>query len=157
MGRHNPKEEALPAFTFAADEVVEEILGDADRRRDELKLSPEERKRVIEGRRKEQAKKERAKQKAAAKRANRTELLLPTNLKAHLAELAQEASVTESQLVTFLLFEAVELYRERKIEIEPYLSISANARYDFNLIHTNDTERAAQLSKKRERRSRFNP
>lgn len=155
MGRKD--DTSLPAFTFAADQVVEEILGDADRRRDELKLSPEERKRLIANRRKEQVRKDRAKEKAAAKKANRTELLLPTNLKAHLAKLAQEASVTESQLVTFLLFEAVALLEAEKIDIGPYLSISANARYDFNLIHPQDTERAAQLSKKRQRRSRFNP
>jgi hypothetical protein len=151
MGR---KDEPLPAITFEADAVVAEILGDASRRQEELKLSPEERKKLIASRRKTEAKKDAARQKAQAQKPNRMHLLLPQALKETLAQLALEHRVTEAQVVTFLLYESLARYEQGQVDLGAYLYPSANARYDFNLIHPKDTERVEKLTSKRKKRDR---
>lgn len=142
------KDEPLPAITFEADAVVAEILGDASRRQDELKLSPEERKQLIASRRKADAKKEAARQKAQAQLPNRMNLFLPQDLKTQITEQAEQLRVPISQLVTFFLYEMVAQYARGAVEIDPYLRPSRSPRYDFNLLHPRDAEREQKLTTK---------
>ena len=145
----DPKNKPLPALTLNADDVVAEILGDADRRQDELKLSPEERKRVIETRRKTQAKQEAARNKAEKQKPNRLHLLLSQDLKGQITEIAELLRIPMSQVVTFLLYEAFERYTRGEIDFDPFLTSSKSPRYDFNLIHPKDAEREEKFSTKK--------
>lgn len=145
MGR---KDEPLPAITFEADAVVAEILGDASRRQDELKLSPEERKFLIASRRKSEAKKEAARQKAQAQLPNRMNVFLPQDLKLQITAQAEQLRVPVSQLVTFFLYEMSAQYARGEVEMDSYLRPSRSPRYDFNLIHPHDAERTQKLTSK---------
>lgn len=145
MGR---KDEPLPAITFEADAVVAEILGDASRRQEELKLNPEERRLLIASRRKTEAKKDAARQKAQAQLANRMNVFLPQDLKAQITEQAEQLRVPVSQLVTFFLYEVVARYERSDLNLDRHLTPSRSPRYDFNLIHPRDAERAQKLTPK---------
>jgi hypothetical protein len=114
----------------------------------ESRLSPEERKRVAEWRRKEEERKRKAKQKAQAQRENRFHLLLPRDLKKRIAEIALEHSVSESQVATFLLYEALDRYDKGEIGFWGFKHPSKSPRYEFNLIHPKDTERESRKNEK---------
>jgi hypothetical protein len=102
------EDEVLPAFNRAADGTVAEILGEAGRRQAEMRLSSDERKMLIETRRKAQEKKDKARRKAEAQKANRLHVLLPKQLKKHVQKLAARYRIPVSQVVAFLLYEGLE-------------------------------------------------
>ena len=129
-----------------ADEVVADILGDNARKEEEMRLTSKERKALNELRRKGEQRKAQAALKAATQAKNRQQLLLPVALKDDLTRIAEWHKTTISQVVTFLLYEAVRQYHEGKIDFGPYKTASYNARYDAELIHPNDTERLERRS-----------
>jgi hypothetical protein len=140
-------EQVLSAFE-GYDEGVRFLLEESQRRAEESRLSPEERKRVAEWRRKEEERKRKAKQKAQAQRENRFHLLLPRDLKKRIAEIALEHSVSESQVATFLLYEALDRYDKGEIGFWGFKHPSKSPRYEFNLIHPKDTERESRKNEK---------
>lgn len=140
-------EQVLSAFE-GYDEGVRFLLEESQRRAEENRLSPEERKRLAEWRRKEEARKRKAKQKAQAQRENRFHLLLPRDLKKRIAEIALEHSVSESQVATFLLYEALDRYDKGEIGFWGFKHPSKSPRYEFNLIHPKDTERESRKNEK---------
>lgn len=140
-------EQVLSAFE-GYDEGVRFLLEESQRRAEESRLSPEERKRVAEWRRKEEERKRKAKQKAQAQRENRFHLLLPRDLKKRVAEIALEHSVSESQVATFLLYEALDRYDKGEIGFWGFKHPSKSPRYEFNLIHPKDTERESRKNEK---------
>jgi hypothetical protein len=140
-GWNQGKDDVLPAFTLAADEAVNEILGEADRRQAEMRLSAEERRMLLEARRKAQEKREKARRKADAQRANRLHVLLPEHLKAQVQALAEQYRVPVSQVVAFLLYEGLERYGGEPVDFTPHLYPTRSPRYDANLIHPKDPKR----------------
>lgn len=140
-------EQVLSAFD-GYDEGVRFLLEESQRRAEESRLSPEERKRVAEWRRKEEERKRKAKQKAQAQRENRFHLLLPRDLKKRIEEIAVEHSVSESQVATFLLYEALDRYDKGEIGFWGFKHPSKSPRYEFNLIHPKDTERESRKNEK---------
>ncbi len=136
--KKNDPEEVLPAFSSPADEVVSEILGEAGQRQAEMRLSAEERQMLIEARRKAQEKKEKARQKAQRQNPRRLHVLLPEDLKQQLQQLAEGYKVPTSQVVAFLLYEALGLYPDGEPDFTPYLYPSKSPRYESNLIHPQD-------------------
>lgn len=139
----------LDTFSAPLDETVASILNEETRRRDEMQLSPQERKRVIETRRKEAARKQAAKEKSKAR--NRVMLDLPINLVERLEKIALWQGVTTSQVVTFLLYEAVSQYEQGAIRFDEHKCTSYNPRYDFELIHPQDAERQKRRSAKKQK------
>ena len=137
-----------------ADSVVDEMLRNSERRQNEASLSQEERRLLIEHRKREQARKEAEKNKSKEQAANRLVLLLPKELKEYIARLAEAQRVTQSQVVTFFLYEALLAYRNGNIRFEEYLMPSDSPRYDWMLIHPLDSERFTRFSKKRQKRVR---
>jgi len=123
-----------------ADEQVAAILSEGERRFEEMSLSREERARLIEMRRKEAEKKRKAKEKAATQKENRFHILLPKHLKQRIAELANEHGVSESQVVAFLLFEAIARYEKGEIGFWGHKYPSKSPRYAWKLIHPNTEE-----------------
>lgn len=143
-GEYRPAIQSIPP----ADEQVAEILSDRQRHFEELRLSREERERLLKMRRREEERKRRAKQKSQAQKENRFHLLLPRDLKKRIAEIALEHGVSESQVVTFLLYEAIEWYDRGEVGFWGFKHPSKSPRYEFNLIHPKDTERESRKNEK---------
>jgi hypothetical protein len=137
-----------------ADSVVDEMLRDSERKQSEASLSQEERRLLIEHRKRKQSRKEAERNKSKEQAANRLVLLLPKELKEHIARLAEAQRVTQSQVVTFFLYEALLAYRDGRIRFEEYLLPTDSPRYDWNLIHPLDSERFSRFSEKRQKRAR---
>ena len=137
-----------------ADSVVDEMLRESERKQTESNLSQEERRLLIEHRKREQSRKDTALRKSKEQAANRLVLLLPKELKEHIAMLAKAQRVTQSQVVTFFLYEALLAYRDGRFQFEEYLLPSDSPRYDWNLIHPLDSERFSRVSEKRQKKGR---
>ncbi len=140
-------EQVLSAFE-GYDEGVRYLLEESQRRAEESRLSPQERKKLAELRRKEEERKRKAKQKSQAQKENRFHLLLPRDLKKRIAEIALEHGVSESQVATFLLYEAIDRYDRGEIGFWGFKHPSKSPRYEFNLIHPKDTERESRKNEK---------
>lgn len=142
-------DDLVQTFTAPADATVEAILNEETRRRDEMQLSPVERKLVIEQRRKDADRQ--AKAKAKAKRTNRVTLVLPPDLVQRLDAVANWQGVTGSQVATFLLYEAMDQYDTGKISFDGHKHTSYNFRYDWELIHPMDADRNQHRSEKKQK------
>jgi hypothetical protein len=142
-------DEIVNTFTTPLDETVASILNEETRRRDEMQLSPDERQRLLEQRRKDAARKQAQKQKA--KTQNKVLLVIPPDLMERINGIANWQSITGSQVVTFLLYEAVAQYEQGDIRLEDHKQASYNPRYDFELIHPNDTTRQNRRSAKKKK------
>ncbi len=149
MGARAPR---LSAFA-PADEVVAEMLGQAERRQDEARLNPRERKLIQDARRKEELRAEKARAKAASQADQRTFLLLPAALKARLETIATSHGIPVSQAVAFLLFDALGRLDDGEIDFGPYLEPSYSPKYEWELVHPEDRERSQKrLDKKQKNR-----
>lgn len=142
----------IPAFNLPADATVAEMLGDVERRQEEMRLSPEERRKLAEMRQKEQAKRERAKQKAEQQAPNRIFLLMPVELKANLERIAAQEGVPVSQLCTFFLYESLRGFEAGTFQIGAYKQPSYSPRYDAELIHPSDTERRQRRNAQKDKK-----
>jgi hypothetical protein len=142
-------DEVVDLFALPLDETVHSILSEETRRRDEMQLSPDERKRIIEQRRKDTARKQAAKAKAQGQ--NKVTLVLPPKLVEKIEITARWQSVTTSQIVTFFLFEAMAQYEQGAIHFDGCKHPSYNPRYDYELIHPQDAERQERRSTKKKR------
>lgn len=145
----------LPALPgVPADEVVADILSDSERRQDEMKLSPKERQALLAARRKESERKEKARQKAQGQKEHRLFLLLPTDLKERLSNLASWNGTSVSQIATYLLYEALALYDAGQIDFNRHKAPSYSPRYTTELIHPNDGEHQQRYSAQKRKRGR---
>lgn len=147
MSKRSKGDQVLSAFE-GYDEGLRLLMEETERRAEESRLSPQERKKLAEMRRKEEEKKRKAKEKAEAQKANRVHILLPKDLKQIIGEIAREHSISESQVVTFLLFEAVDRYEKGEIGFWGFKHPSKSPRYEYNLIHPKDTERRLRKNEK---------
>lgn len=145
-------EQVLSAFE-GYDEGVRFLLEESQRRAEENRLSPEERKRVAEWRRKEEARKRKEKEKAKARQPNRMTVDLPTNLREVLEEIAQKEKVTVSQVITFFLFDSVERYQKNEIGFWGFKYPSESPRYEWILVHPHDTERMEKVELRKNKKS----
>ena len=136
-----------------ADERVAEILNDRQQHFDELRLSPPERKRLLELRQKKETRKKREKEKAVAREQNRLTTYLPVNLIAAIKAIAKKECVSLAQVITFLLFEAAEHYERQEITFWGHKHPSDSPRYDWNLVHPKDTERLEKLQSRKNKKS----
>ncbi len=136
-GEYRPAVQPLPP----ADEQVAAILDLGSRRMEEQRLSRDERAKLIEMRRKEEERKRREQEKAAATKEIRALIYLPSNLRKRIAEIAGDESVSMSQVITFLLFEAVDEYERGKISFDEYKERSNSPRYEWVLLHPEDNDR----------------
>lgn len=143
----------LSAFA-PADEMVAEMLEDVTRRQDDARLSPRERKLLQDARRKEQERAAKAKAKAASQADQRTFLLLPAALKAKIETIAMSQGIPVSQVVAFLLFDALGRMEDGDIDFGPYLEPSYSPKYQWELIHPNDSERNQKRLDKFQQKSR---
>ena len=134
-----------------ADERVAEILDDRQQHFDELRLSPPERKRLLEARQKKEARKKQEKEKM--QRRSRATLDMPSVLQESIAAMAGKEGVTFSQVVTFLLFDAIERYERQEITFWGHKHPSGSPRYDWNLVHPKDTERQENLQSRKNEKS----
>ena len=137
-----------------ADSVVDEMLRDSERKQNEVSLSQEERRLLIEHRKRDRSRKEAERKKSKEQAANRLVLLLPKELKEQIASLAEAQQVTQSQVVSFLLYEALLAYRDGRIHFENYLLPTDSPRYDWMLVHPLDRERFLRYSQKKQKRTR---
>lgn len=143
----------LSAFA-QADEAVAEILEGVSRRQEEAQLSPKERKLLQDARRKDDARAAKAKAKAASQADQRTFLLLPAALKSKIETVAMSQGIPVSQVVAFLLFDALGRMEDGDIDFGPYLEPSFSPKYAWELIHPNDAERNQKRLDKFQRKSR---
>lgn len=148
------KGEYRPALQIPpADEQVAEILSDRQRHFDELRLGREERERLLKMRRKEEARKRKEKEKAAARKANKVTVDIPLALRESLEDIASKEGVTISQVITFFLFDAVERYNRNEIGFWGYKHPSESPRYEWILVHPNDTERTEKIKSRKSGKS----
>ncbi len=148
-GEYRPAIQPIPP----ADEQVAEILSDRQRHFDELRLSREERDKLLQMRRKEEEKKRKEREKAKLRKPNKVTVDLPANLRELLEKIAQREGVTISQVITFLLFEAVPGYEENEIVFWGYKYPSESPRYDWILVHPNDVERMEKIESRKNKKS----
>ncbi len=138
----------INAFDAPSDAIVAEILSDRERRQDELRLTADERKKLVQERKRQEKRAAAAQAKAASQADQRTLLLLPVELKAKLEALANELKCPVSQVATFLLFSAL----EREQDFGAHLSASYSPRYEHELIHPKDAERAARRIEQKQKK-----
>jgi hypothetical protein len=136
-----------------ADESVAEILEDRQQHFDELRLSPSERKRLLEMRQKQAAHKRKEKARADEREKNRITTYLPTNLIATIGVIASKESVSMAQVISFFLFEAVEHYERQEISFLGHKYPSESPRYASNLIHPKDGERMEKVKSRKNEKS----
>ena len=141
------EEEVLSAFD-GYDEGIRLLLEETQRQTEESHLPPAVKKKMAELKQKAEERKRKAKEKANAQKENRLHLLLPRDLKNKISEIASGHSVSESQVVTFLLFEAIDRYEKGEIGFWGFKYPSKSPRYEFNLIHPKDVERELRKNKK---------
>jgi hypothetical protein len=138
-----------------ADCVVDDMLRDSERKQNEASLSQDERKQIIEMRKRTSQRKETQRQKSKDQAANRLVLLLPMDLKDQIIGIAKAHNVTQSQVTTFFLYEALLIYRDGKIDFENYKLPTNSPRYDWNLVHPMDRERYSRISEKKQKRNQI--
>ncbi len=102
MSKRRNDQEVLSAFE-GFDEGVRLLMEETERRAEESRLSPQERKKLAEMRRREEEKKRKAKEKAEAQKANRVFTYLPAELKETIEKIAAKESVSMAQVITFFL------------------------------------------------------
>ena len=142
----------IAAFDSPADEVVADILSENTRRQEELRLTPAERKRLLEDRRRQEERRAKERARSQSQAANRTVLLLPVDLKDSIEKIAAEHGCPISQVVTFFLYEALRSYEAGAFQIHSYKSPSYSPRYTAELIHPLDAERRQRrIEKKQEK------
>jgi len=132
----------------SADQVVSELLSDAEAKEQEMQLSPGERRWIMEQRKKEKERVEKARRKEKAQRPNKVSYLIPVDLRLKIKAIATEYSAPESQVATFLLFEGLRLHEQEELDFLRYLHPSNSPRYDSQLIHPDDEERLNRVAKK---------
>lgn len=138
------------------DETVATILGDQQRRFDEMRLSSEEKRILREKRRKDEEKKRKEKAKAQAQKPNRTLTYLPVALRERIEQIASDESVSMSQVITYFLFEALERFDKGEIGFWGHKQLSKSPRYDWVLMHPQDTERTEKSSAQKTKKSGWN-
>ena len=148
-GEYRPAIQPIPP----ADEQVAEILSAGQRRFNEQRLSREERAAVIRLREKAEEKKRKEKEKAEIRKPNKMTVDLPKQLKERIKSIALLEKVTVSQVITFLLFEAVERYEKKEISFWGYKHPSESPRYDYILAHPMDTERIGKIDSRKNEKS----
>ncbi len=151
MGKSR-NDQILSAFD-GYDEGVRLLMEDAQRRAEESRLSPEEKRKLAEIRRKEAQKKQKAKEKWEQAKAQRVPVYLPTPLQETIDGIAQQEGVSRSQVITYLLFEAVERYERGEISFWGCKHPSESPRYEWLLVHPKDTERAGKVGSRKSRKS----
>ena len=152
MSKRRNDQEVLSAFE-GYDQGVRLLLEETERRAEESRLSPQERKKLAEMRRREEEKKRKAKEKAEAQKANRVFTYLPAELKETIEKIAAKESVSMAQVITFFLFEAVEQYQKNEIGFWGYKRPSESPRYDWILVHPNDSERMKKIEERKNKNS----
>jgi hypothetical protein len=138
------------------DDTVAAILEDQQRRFDEMRLSPEEKRTLREKRRKDEEKKHKMKAKAQAQKPNRTLTYLPVALRERIEQIATHESVSMSQVITYLLFEALERLDKGEIGFWGNKQPSKSPRYDWILIHPQDIERTEKKPLQKTKKSGWN-
>ncbi len=146
-GEYRPAIRPIPP----ADEQVAAILSDGERRFEEMSLSREERARLTEMRRKAAEKKRKEREKARER--SKVTFDIPPLLKTSLDELADKEGVTVSQVITFLLFEALERFDKGEISFWGCKERSQSPRYDWILVHPKDTERMEKIESRKNKKS----
>ena len=143
----NKKGSYLPAIhpIEPADEMVADILEEQNRRFEEQRLSPQERKHLSERRKREIERKRKEKEKALAREKNRITTYLPSDLIAKIDAIAKTEGVSLAQVITFFLFEALERFERKEFGFWSYKYPTSSPRYDWNLIHPKDSERMEKL------------
>lgn len=152
MSRKSREEQVLSAFA-GFDEGVRLLLEESERRAEEQRLSPAERKRLAEWRRKEEEKKRKEKAKAESQKANRILTYLPGNLRGMIEHIAEKEQVSMAQVITFFLFEAVERYEKKEIGFWGFKHPSESPRYDWILVHPKDVERMEKIEARKNKKS----
>lgn len=135
------------------DETVATILEDQQRRFDEMRLSPEERRALREKRRRDEEKKRREKMRAQEREPYRVTVYLPPNLRKRLGQIAADESVSMSQVITYFLFEALERFDKGEIGFWGRKEPSKSPRYEWVLIHPQDTERTEKIPVQKTKKS----
>ncbi len=143
----------IPALR-PADEVVSELLEESNRRFEELRLSPDERRALNEKRRKEKERLEKSKKKAESQKANRVLTYLPVELREQIEQIASEQGVSMAQVMTFFLFEATSSYGRGEIGFWGHKYESESPRYEWNLVHPKDTERMEKIQLRKIQKTR---
>lgn len=149
-GEYRPAIQPIPP----ADEQVAELLSEQQRHFEEMRLSREERTKVIELRRKAEERKRKAKQKAESQKENRVLTYLPASLQETIQRIAEQERVSMAQVITFFLFEATERYQKKEIGFWGYKHPSESPRYDYILVHPSDTERMEKIESRKNKKMR---
>lgn len=152
MSKRSKGDQVLSAFE-GYDEGLRLLMEESERRAEESRLSPQERKKLAELRRKEEERKRKAKEKAEARREQKMTIDIPANLKKEIQLISNKEGVTISQVITFFLFEAVERYQKNEIGFWGYKHPSKSPRYSWNLVHPNDSERNEKIESWKNKKS----
>jgi predicted DNA binding CopG/RHH family protein len=105
------------------DPAVADLLSGMERRDTESHLPTKERKKVIKERNKIQSRKE-----------NRVTYDLPPNLRQAIKETAEKEGIPASQMVTLALYQFMDQYAKKEIDLGQYKEMSKSPRYDWNLV-----------------------
>jgi len=148
---NKPPRTSRPALRNVAPDAVASYLGDRTPSTSQApgtsaneNLTPAELEKVIAMRQRVSRQKARDRDKARKQAPNRSLFLLPDDLRRVLALIAEQESVSQSQVATFLLYEALHQYQEGKLSFEGHKRASNSPRWQFELVHPNDIKRAAQ-------------
>ncbi|GAP11800.1 ribbon-helix-helix protein, copG family [Bellilinea caldifistulae] len=152
MSKRKKDDQVLSAFE-GYDEGLRLLMEETERRAEESRLSPEERKKLAQMRKREEEKKRKEKARAMAREKNRVTTYLPTNLRERIERIAEKENVSMSQVITFFLFEAVERYDKGEIGFWGFKHPSESPRYNWILVHPQDVERTEKIESRKSKKS----
>jgi len=152
MSKRSKDEQILSAFE-GYDEGLRLLLNESERRAEDSRLSPQERKKLAQMRRKQEERKQKAKEKWEQSKEMRMSVYLPKILQEQIQAIAQAEGASESQVITFFLFDALDRYERKEIGFWGYKHPSESPRYEWILVHPKDTERVAKVESRNSRKS----
>jgi hypothetical protein len=152
MSKRKKDDQVLSAFE-GYDEGLRLLMEETERRAEESRLSPEERKKLAQMRKREEERKRKEKEKAEGRKPNKVTVDIPFGLRQVLESIADKESVTVSQVITFFLFEAADRYEKKEIGFWGFKHPSESPRYDWILVHPNDYERMKKIEARKSKKS----
>lgn len=137
------EETLLPGIRRGEERGAREILeGRGATSLDELTLTPEERRAVLERRQKEQERREKERERMRSRRERIMVLDLSADLKEWLEQTAAREGVNVSSLATYLLYEGMAQVEAGKLGFGRAKRRAGGGRYRYVLVHPKDTRRS---------------
>lgn len=135
-------ETRLPGIRRGEERGARDILeGGGRSAMDDLVLSPQERRALAEYRRKAEERRQKERERMRERSGRRVDLDLAEDLKEQLERTAEREGVSVSSLVTYLLYEGMDLASQGAIDLERGKRPAGGGRHPYIMVHPRDKHR----------------